>query len=146
MTERILLTLMLGSMILNLFLVHHRLSDIEDRIDKEPEPKKVETQYIKAKVKAKVTAYCPCSKCCGIYSDGFTSTGRLASTKGAAVDPKRIPYGTELFIKGYGLVKADDTGVAMRKADGIHIDLRFPTHQAALEWGVRYIEIEDWRS
>lgn len=59
---------------------------------------------------ATVTAYCPGPCCCGRWSDGKTSTGRDAGTPGAAVDPRRIPYGTVLRVPGYGVVTADDTG------------------------------------
>lgn len=91
---------------------------------------------------AKVTAYCPCSQCCGKYSDGKTSRNRDAwKTRGVAVDPRRIPYGSKVTIPGAGIFVADDTGGAMRNAKGTHIDLRFHSHKAALEWGVRILEV-----
>lgn len=94
------------------------------------------------RVLAKVTAYCPCAKCCGKFSDGVTSRGRDAfKTRGVAVDPKRIAYGSKVTIPGAGTFIADDTGGAMRNADGYHIDLRFHTHQAALNWGVKHLEV-----
>lgn len=89
----------------------------------------------------KVTAYCPCTKCCGEYADGVTSRGVDANTKGFAVDPKRISYGTLIYIKGYGIYRADDTGGAMRNSKQLHIDVRFPTHQEALNWGVKTMPI-----
>lgn len=89
-----------------------------------------------------VTAYCPCKKCCGQYSDGITSRGRDAfKFRGVAVDPKRIKYGSLITIPGAGTFIADDTGSAMRNSKQLHIDLRFKTHQQALNWGVKRLHI-----
>ena len=94
----------------------------------------------------KVTAYCPCKKCCGNCADGKTSTGRNAwKTLGVAADPKLLSYGTKLDIPGVGIRKVDDTGGAMRQSakNGIyHIDVRFHSHQEALNFGVRQLDVE----
>ena len=95
--------------------------------------------------RAKITGYCPCETCCGEHSDGKTAIGNDAKERGCAVDPTRIPYGTILEVPGYGLVRADDTGSAMRSYEGIQIDLRFLTHAEALEWGVKEIEVSEIR-
>jgi len=91
----------------------------------------------------KVTAYCPCEKCCGQYSDGVTAIGKDALTKGVAVDPRYISYGTTIDIPGYGKVKADDCGGAIKDD---HMDVRFQSHQEALEWGVQYLEVRIYRN
>jgi len=100
-------------------------------------------------VESKVTAYCPCEKCCSVYSDGVTSTGRSAKLRGAAVDPKAIPYGSYLEVPGVpGKVLVDDTGGAMRRAwkkGRYHIDLRFQKHSEALVWGVREVKVIVYR-
>jgi len=44
-------------------------------------------------------------------------------------------------IPGYGTFEADDTGSAMKRGDQIRIDLRFPTHQEALNFGVKTMEV-----
>jgi len=94
----------------------------------------------------KVTAYCPCEKCCGKYSDGLTAIGRNAKTTlGVAADPKLLPYGTKLEIPGIGVRKVDDTGGAMRQSakKGIyHIDVRFHNHEQALNFGVRWLNVK----
>lgn len=92
--------------------------------------------------KAKVTAYCPCEKCCGDDADGITSKGVDANLPGIASDPKRVAYGTVLSIPGYGTASVDDTGGAMRRASVVHLDVRFKTHQEALNWGVQTLEVE----
>jgi len=99
-------------------------------------------------VKMKVTAYDPGSCCCGEYADGKTSIGDNAYVcDGVAADPKLLPYRTRLEIPGVGIREVDDTGGAMRKAGRqnppvYHIDLRFPTHEEALEWGVKRLDVK----
>jgi len=94
----------------------------------------------------KVTAYCPCPKCCGKYADGKTSIGHNArTTLGVAADPKLIPYKTLLVIPGIGTREVDDTGGAMRKSakEGIyHIDVRFHNHEEAKKFGVQWLNVE----
>lgn len=46
----------------------------------------------------RLTAYCPCMKCCG-KTDGITSTGTTAAEgRTIAVDPRVIPYGSAVTI------------------------------------------------
>ena len=79
-----------------------------------------------------VTAYCPCVKCCG-KSDGITATGTKATEgRTIAVDPRKIPYGTEVEIEGVGVRIAEDCGGAIK---GNRIDLYFDSHQDALNFG-----------
>ena len=83
----------------------------------------------------KITAYCPCSKCCGQWANGITSTGVTAqANRTIAVDPNVIPYGTKVLIDGKEYV-AEDCGGAIK---GNRIDIYFDTHQEALQWGVKY--------
>lgn len=95
----------------------------------------------------KVTAYCPCEKCCGKTEDdpwyGITATGtRATEGRTIAVDPDVIPYGTVLYFEGPdGLVSgfvAEDCGGAIK---GNRIDLYFDSHEDALEWGVRELDV-----
>lgn len=81
-----------------------------------------------------VTAYCPCEKCCGAYSNGYTATGAKA-TQGVtiATDPDVIPLGTEVEIDGHIYI-AQDVGGAV---SGNRIDLYFDSHDDALQWGVQ---------
>lgn len=60
-----------------------------------------------------VTAYCPCEKCCGAYSNGYTATG-VKATQGVtiATDPDVIPMGTEVEIDGHIYI-AQDVGGAI---------------------------------
>jgi 3D (Asp-Asp-Asp) domain-containing protein len=96
-------------------------------------------------ISMKVTGYCPCAICCGMYADGKTSRNDDAYVcDGVAADPNLIPYRTKLFIPNVGIREVDDTGSAMQKSarEGIyHIDLRFKTHSEARAWGVRELPI-----
>lgn len=102
-------------------------------------------------VRMKVTAYCPCSKCCGRYADGITASGYKIrkGDKFVAAD-KRYPFGTQMYVPGYHRIKGYpdncypqtmkvlDRGGAIK---GNHIDVYFDTHQEALEWGVQYLDV-----
>lgn len=100
-------------------------------------------------INAKLTAYCPCRRCCGRFANGRTSTGRNAwRPNGCAVDPKLIPYGTLIKIPGAGIRRADDTGPAMRRSSrkGIyHVDVRMVYHWNARKWGKRWKRVVLYR-
>ena len=103
----------------------------EPVIVEEPEPEIISLgEY-------KLTAYCPCYEC----SEGWgnsTSTGAIATQgRTIAVDPKVIPYGTEVVIDGHTYI-AEDCGGAIK---GNRIDIYFEDHQEALEFGVQYKEV-----
>lgn len=84
----------------------------------------------------KVTAYCSCSKCCGSYANGITATGTTVTAgRTIAVDKNVIPLGTTVYIDGVPYV-AEDTGVS-----GNWIDLYMGSHEAALQWGVKYCTV-----
>jgi len=91
-----------------------------------------------------VTAYSPDSASCWPFNDGKTSTGRDALRRGVAADPKRIPYGSIVEIEGI-IYEVDDTGSAMKRAEEIHIDLRFPTHEEAVNFGVKKMKVRVWK-
>jgi len=93
-------------------------------------------------VRMMVTAYCPCPKCCGANASGITASGKLVTENGGrfvAADSK-LPFGTKLIIPGYSssAVEVLDRGGAIR---GNHIDVFFRTHEEALQWGRRMMEV-----
>lgn len=86
----------------------------------------------------KITAYCPCPKCCGEWSDGLTYTETVATERRTiAVDPDVIPLGSTVEINGSEYI-AEDIGGAIKDN---RIDVFFNSHQDALEWGVQYHDI-----
>ena len=69
---------------------------------------------------------------------GVTSIGWQAKPGIVAVDPNVIPYGTRLYVPGYGFGVAGDTGGAIV---GHRIDLFYDTEQEALRWGRRNLPV-----
>jgi len=94
-------------------------------------------------VRMRVTAYCPCQKCCGEYSDGVTACGhRIRPGDVFAASDRQYPFGTEMIVTGYNNdqpIKVLDRGGAIR---GDRLDLFFHTHEEALQWGVKYVDVK----
>lgn len=85
----------------------------------------------------RTTAYCPCRKCSSGWG-GRTSTGAIASAGHTiAVDPRVIPYGTQIMINGI-VYTAEDRGGAVK---GNHIDIYFNTHAETRAYGSRNVEV-----
>ena len=107
-----------------------------------------------------VTGYCKCGQCCGwernwfgraVFSSGpkkgkrklvgQTARGTMARHGTIAADPARYPFGTVMYISGYGYRRVEDTGSGVR---GDHIDLYFHSHGAALDWGKQRKVVRIW--
>ena len=88
----------------------------------------------------KVTGYCPCKICCGIWANGETFTGDKAGRGCIAIDPDAgiLKMGQRVFIEGYGYGICNDIGGAIK---GWEADACFDTHEEALEWGVRLVKV-----
>ena len=94
-------------------------------------------------IRMRVTAYCPCKKCCGRHSDGYTASMHkiLRGDRFVASD-RKFTFGTELKIPGYNnskIVKVEDRG---RLIKGNKIDVFFNSHSQAKKWGVKYIDVQ----
>lgn len=76
--------------------------------------------------------YCCTGKRPGHPAFGITASGMRATEGVVAVDPRVIPLGTRLYIEGYGLSIAGDTGGAVR---GNVIDLFFYDHARVIAFG-----------
>ncbi len=94
-------------------------------------------------VQMRVTAYCPCEKCCGKYSNSQTACGHKIRPGDAFVAAdKEYSFGTEIIIPGYenaAPVKVLDRGGAIR---GNRLDVFFGSHEEALKWGVRHLDVK----
>jgi len=94
-------------------------------------------------VRMRVTAYCPCEKCCGEYADGITACGHKIHPGDAfAAADRRYSFGTEMVVAGYNngqLIKVLDRGGAIR---GNRLDVFFHSHEEALQWGVKYVDVK----
>ena len=88
---------------------------------------------------ANVSAYCPCSLCCGKWADGITASGYVIQPGDKFVAaPPEYPFGTMLDIPGYGLVPVLDRGGAI---EGKKIETYHDTHEAALQWGRKELTV-----
>ena len=72
------------------------------------------------------------------YPSGYTATGILAREGVVAVDPHVIPLGTRLFVPGYGIAVAADTGGAIV---GKRIDLCMDRYGDAVQFGRRTVQV-----
>lgn len=107
-----------------------------------------------------VTGYCKCGKCCGwkrtwygkpVYASGpnkgktkkvgITASGTKARKGTIAADTSRYPFGTVMYVPGYGYGRVEDRG---GKITGDSIDLFFPNHGSALDWGRRKLRVKVW--
>ena len=111
-----------------------------------------------------VTAYCACKRCCGwkhkygcclfppVYASGprkgerkqvgITADGSKAKKGTIAADTSRYPFGTIMYVPGYGWGEVHDRGTAIQ---GNRIDLFFSSHKKALEWGRRTVKVKVYR-
>lgn len=87
----------------------------------------------------KITYYCDerTDHICG--GTGVTASG-VPTDVGTtiAVDPKIIPYGTEVYIEGVGHRIAQDCGGAVKDK---HIDVLVQTHAEAMRLGTTYRDV-----
>ncbi len=84
----------------------------------------------------KITAYCPCSKCCG-KATGRTASGTKATPGRTVAASSKYAFGTKLNIGGH-IYTVEDRGGAIT---GNKIDIFVNSHSEALQWGVRYLPV-----
>lgn len=110
-----------------------------------------------------VTGYCNCGKCCNwertvlslgrpvIKSGpakgkpkeiGLTASGTRARRGTIAADTGVLPFGTIIYVPGYGYGRVEDRGGAIK---GQKLDLWFSSHEAALQWGRKKVEVQVWK-
>ena len=112
------------------------ISELEQPSSLELDDNGVPKNYTKV-ISGKATAY---------TGDTATSTGRKPMPGHIAVDPKEIPYGSELYITSadgkyvYGYSIAADTG-GFVKMGNTDIDLFMNNEQMCLDWGNRAVKI-----
>ena len=106
------------------------------------------------------TGYCKCKKCTGwrrtwygkpvIASGphkgqrkrvGITASGTKAKKGTIAADTSRYPFGTIMYVPGYGHGRVEDRGGVIK---GDHVDLFFKRHKQALHWGTQHKRVKIW--
>jgi 3D (Asp-Asp-Asp) domain-containing protein len=69
---------------------------------------------------------------------GITADGTKARKGTIAADISRYPYGTKMYVPGYGWGAVHDRGSAIK---GDHIDVFFPDLKDAKIWGRQYLDV-----
>jgi len=109
-------------------------------------------------VELEATGYCKCGDCCGWKRNAFmqpvfaygpnkgkkkevgvTASGTKARLGTIAADTSVYPFGTKIFVPGYGWGVVEDRGGAIK---GQRIDLFFNSHRDALQWGRKRVVVE----
>lgn len=94
-----------------------------------------------------VTAYSPDEQSCGPFADGLTATlhsVKVNGTKFVAADTRLLPFGSLVTVPGYDdghIVPVLDRGGAIK---GNKLDLMFPTHEEARQWGRQRLQVVIW--
>ncbi len=89
----------------------------------------VDADQVASTMTMSVTAY--------THTGNNTSTGSAPGYGTVAVNPSVIPYGTKLYIPGYGYGIASDTGGFSPNT----IDVFFDTYQECINWGRKTLTI-----
>ena len=87
---------------------------------------------------ANASAYCACVKRCG-NTNGITASGTKATAGRTFAAPKNYAFGTKIEIAGMGTYVVEDRGGAIT---GNKIDIYFDSHQEALQFGRRQLQIK----
>ena len=109
-----------------------------------PEPEEPEYRVVDT-ILMEVTAYCPCTQCCGPLAHGVTASGKPVSYNGGefvAADIRLLPFGSTISVPGYAggdVIEVVDRGGAIR---GKRLDVYFDDHQTALKWGRQTLPVQ----
>jgi len=108
----------------------------------------------------KVTGYCDCRECCAWKRNwllrpvvasgpsagkpkavGQSASGAASRYGTIAADEALFPFGTIMYVQGYGYGRVEDRG---RDIKGNHIDLHFGSHRLAMNWGTQEMKVTIW--
>lgn len=92
-------------------------------------------------IRCKLSAYCVENypHICNNGNASTTATGTKPTPgRTVAVDPRVIPYFSKVIIYGHTYI-AEDCGGAIK---GNRVDIAFATHREALEFGIRYADVQ----
>jgi len=90
-------------------------------------------------ITVKATAYtASCEGCSGTTATGVDLKAN-PDAKVIAVDPSVIPLGSKVYVEGYGVATAADTGGAIK---GNRIDVFIPSEQDAINWGKKQVTVK----
>ncbi|WP_274309870.1 3D domain-containing protein [Solibacillus daqui] len=94
---------------------------------------------VKKTFKMTATAYTAnCKGCSGITTTGL-NLRKNPDLKVIAVDPKIIPLGSKVWVEGYGIAVAGDTGGSIK---GNKIDIFVKSKSKAYNWGRKKVTVK----
>ncbi len=149
--KRLVSLLFLGALLLNTgcFVRDIRWTPIRPPVHVTPRTYAIET-----------TGYCTCQECCDweynwllqpVHATGprkgkpkavgITASGERARKGTIAADTSKFPFGTVMYVPGYGYGRVEDRGGAIK---GYRIDLYFPSHSQARKWGRIKKNVKVW--
>lgn len=91
-----------------------------------------------------VTAYSPDARSCGKWADGNTASGYSVWTNGmklVAADTRLLPFGSIISIPGYNGGKPVPVLDRGGKIKGHRLDVLYPTHEIARQWGAQRLTV-----
>lgn len=74
----------------------------------------------------------------GLTAMGYKPVHNPDGISTVAVDPNVIPLGSKVYVSGYGVAIASDTGGAIK---GNIVDVYFNTYSECISWGRRQVEV-----
>jgi 3D (Asp-Asp-Asp) domain-containing protein len=90
-------------------------------------------------ITATVTAYCSCPKCCNRWSGGPTASGKLPREGVTVAAPRRLKFGTRIYIEGVGERLVQDR---LAKRYDNRFDVYFNDHDVATRFGKRQLKVK----
>lgn len=73
---------------------------------------------------------------------GITASGTKAKPGTLAADTKYYPFGTVIYVPGYGYGRVEDRGSAIKGPD--KLDVFFKSRKKALQWGRQPLRVRVW--
>ena len=73
---------------------------------------------------------------------GITASGTKARPGTIAADTKYYPFGTVIYVPGYGYGRVEDRGSAIKGPD--RLDVFFKSRKKALQWGKQRLRVRVW--
>ncbi|EES48843.1 MULTISPECIES: 3D domain-containing protein [Clostridium] len=96
--------------------------------------------YISNGTDYNIEMICPSTaySCGNMTASGIPCVRNPEGISTISVDPSVFPYGSILYIEGYGYAVAADSGSAIK---GNKIDVYFNSDEECCEWGVRDVKV-----
>lgn len=122
------------------------VEEVPEEVVTSTEPKEEPT-----KIEYRVTAYCPCEKCCGKWAKNrplnelgepivYGASGKTLLSGVSCASP--LEFDTQIELDGIGIVEVQDrtaNWVVNKYGENV-IDIYMSDHETAKNFGVKYIE------